>query len=133
MQQPARYENVQEIGKGAYSAVYKGRDRMTEGRYVAMKEVRIPLNAEEGIPMTTVREIGLLRQLDKFEHPNVVRYYHCVVFVYFDSEFNQHLGVLEHCSSSYEGTLLLCTVYLICISVYVVSVDVLMQLPVTGL
>jgi len=72
---PPRYENVQEIGKGAYSAVYKGRDRQTEGRYVAMKEVRIPLNSEEGIPMTTVREIGLLRQLDKFEHPNVVRYY----------------------------------------------------------
>jgi len=76
VRQPAssRYENVQEIGKGAYSAVYKGRDRLTEGRYVAMKEVRIPLNSEEGIPMTTVREIGLLRQLDKFEHPNVVRY-----------------------------------------------------------
>jgi len=71
---PPRYENVQVIGKGAYSAVYKGRDRLTEGRYVAMKEVRIPLNSEEGIPMTTVREIGLLRQLDKFEHPNVVRY-----------------------------------------------------------
>jgi len=71
---PPRYEHVQEIGKGAYSAVYKGRDRHREGRYVAMKEVRIPLNSEEGIPMTTVREIGLLRQLDKFEHPNVVRY-----------------------------------------------------------
>ena len=71
---PPRYENVQEIGKGAYSAVYKGRDRLTEGRFVAMKEVRIPLNSEEGIPMTTVREIGLLRQLDKFEHPNIVRY-----------------------------------------------------------
>jgi len=70
-----RYENVHEIGKGAYSAVYKGRDRLTEGRYVAMKEVRITLNSEEGIPMTTVREIGVLRQLDKFEHPNVVRYY----------------------------------------------------------
>jgi len=77
---PPRYENVQEIGKGAYSAVYKGRDRLTEGRYVAMKEVRVPLNSEEGIPMTTVREIGLLRQLDKYEHPNVVRYSCCVVY-----------------------------------------------------
>ena len=76
---PLRYENVQEIGKGAYSAVYKGRDRQIEGRYVAMKEVRIPLNSEEGIPMTTVREIGLLRQLDKFEHPNVVRYGLCIL------------------------------------------------------
>jgi len=82
VQQPAvpRYVNVQEIGKGAYSAVYKGRDRQKEGRYVAMKEVRIPLNSEEGIPMTTVREIGLLRQLDKYENPNVVRYCHYNVY-----------------------------------------------------
>jgi len=68
------YERMSEIGKGAYSAVYKGRDRFNEGRFVAMKEVHIRLNSEEGVPMTTVREIGLLRQLDKFEHPNVVRY-----------------------------------------------------------
>lgn len=67
------YERLSEIGKGAYSAVYKGRDRYNEGRFVAMKEVHIRLNSEEGVPMTTVREIGLLRQLDKFEHPNVVR------------------------------------------------------------
>ena len=85
---PPRYENVQEIGKGAYSAVYKGRDRLTEGRYVAMKEVRIPLNSEEGIPMTTVREIGLLRQLDKFEHPNVVRYYQHILYLYHPELFS---------------------------------------------
>lgn len=69
----SRFERMSEIGKGAYSAVYKGRDRTKEGCYVAMKEVRIRLNSEEGVPMTTVREIGLLRQLDKYSHPNVVR------------------------------------------------------------
>jgi serine/threonine protein kinase len=71
--QGQNYERMGEIGKGAYSAVYKGRDRLNENRFVAMKEVHIRLNSEEGVPMTTVREIGLLRQLDKFEHPNVVR------------------------------------------------------------
>ena len=69
----SQFERMSEIGKGAYSAVYKGRDRLNEGRYVAMKEVHIRMSSEEGVPMTTVREIGLLRQLDKFEHPNVVR------------------------------------------------------------
>ena len=71
--QGSHYERMAEIGKGAYSAVYKGRDRYNDGRFVAMKEVHIRLNSEEGVPMTTVREIGLLRQLDKFQHPNVVR------------------------------------------------------------
>jgi len=92
-----RYENVQEIGKGAYSAVYKGRDRQKEGRYVAMKEVRIHMNSEEGIPMTTVREIGLLRQLDKFENPNVVRYYrsvYCTCYVKFGSVHSTVCGYL---------------------------------------
>ena len=89
-----RYENVQEIGKGAYSAVYKGRDRLTEGRYVAMKEVRVTLNSEEGIPMTTVREIGLLRQLDKFEHPNVVRYCQSIAL------YGISLSALQPCCQS---------------------------------
>ena len=69
----SRYEQLSDIGRGAYSAVYRGRDLNNEGRYVAMKEVRIQLNSEEGIPMTTVREIGLLRQLEKYNHENVVK------------------------------------------------------------
>ncbi|XP_064455529.1 cyclin-dependent kinase 4-like [Ornithodoros turicata] len=66
------YEEVAHIGTGAFGTVYKARDRHNDGRFVALKKVRIPLN-EEGIPMGTLREISLLKQLDSANHPNVVR------------------------------------------------------------
>jgi hypothetical protein len=39
---------------------------------VALKKVRVPLT-EEGVPMSTLREISLLKQMEKYEHPNIVR------------------------------------------------------------
>lgn len=66
------YEEVAHIGTGAFGTVYKARDLLNEGRFVALKKVRIPLN-EEGIPMGTLREISLLKQLDTANHPNIVR------------------------------------------------------------
>ena len=67
-----KYEEVAEIGTGAYGTVYKARDLQNEGRFVALKRVRI-LNSEEGMPLSTIREISLLKQIDHFAHPNVVR------------------------------------------------------------
>lgn len=100
-----RYEKQTEIGKGAYSSVYKGRDLHGNGCDIAMKEVRIRLDTEEGIPTTTIREIGLLRQLDKFEHPNVVRLLDVVssnrsqhelklnlIFEHIDQDLSQYLA-----------------------------------------
>ena len=29
--------------------------------------------SEEGMPLATVREIALLKQLERFDHPNIVR------------------------------------------------------------
>ena len=77
-QSPYPEENYQrcsngQLGKGAYGTVYKGRDTKNPGSYVAIKEIKIPLQ-EEGIPMNALREIGLLKQLDKFNHPNIVRW-----------------------------------------------------------
>ena len=71
---PGQIEVIKEIGKGAYGTVYKARDTKHEGRFLAMKEIRIPVNMEEGMPMSTIREIGLLKQLEKYDHPNVVKY-----------------------------------------------------------
>lgn len=59
--------------KGAYGTVYKGRDLVNKGKFVAMKKIKIPL-AQDGVPMTTLREIALLKQLDQQEHPNIVKY-----------------------------------------------------------
>ncbi len=58
---------------GAYGTVYKARDTANDEQVVALKKVRVPLT-EEGVPMSTLREISLLKQLQKYEHPNIVRY-----------------------------------------------------------
>lgn len=34
--------------------------------------VRVALT-EDGVPMSTLREIALLKQLDAFKHPNIVK------------------------------------------------------------
>ncbi|XP_055531667.1 cyclin-dependent kinase 4 [Wyeomyia smithii] len=66
------YEELNVIGTGAYGTVYKARDLSNEGNIVALKKVRVALT-EDGVPMSTLREIALLKQLDAFQHPNVVK------------------------------------------------------------
>nr|BAB28833.1 unnamed protein product [Mus musculus] len=69
-----RYEPVAEIGVGAYGTVYKARDPHS-GHFVALKRCEVPNGgaAGGGLPVSTVREVALLRRLEAFEHPNVVR------------------------------------------------------------
>ncbi|XP_011145946.1 cyclin-dependent kinase 4 isoform X2 [Harpegnathos saltator] len=67
----ASYEELSLIGNGAYGTVYKAKDR-TSGQVVALKKVRVPLT-EDGLPMSTLREIATLKQLERFEHPHIVR------------------------------------------------------------
>ncbi len=67
------YKIQAEIGRGAYGTVYKAQDVRREGYFVALKEIRIPTTAEEGMPMSTVREIALLKKLENYEHENIVR------------------------------------------------------------
>ena len=55
---------------GAYGEVFKARCRKT-ARIVAIKRIRIEAQTL-GIPTTTLREIGLLKELSN--NPNVVRY-----------------------------------------------------------
>ncbi|XP_059384870.1 cyclin-dependent kinase 4-like [Carassius carassius] len=66
-----QYEPVAEIGGGAYGTVYKARDR-NSGQFVALKSVRVQTN-QDGIPLSTVREVALLKRLEQFDHPNIVR------------------------------------------------------------
>lgn len=77
-----QYERVAEIGGGAYGTVYKARDTES-GRFVALKSVRVQTD-QNGLPVSTVREVALLKRLEQFDHPNVVRYdrFHvlCVLF-----------------------------------------------------
>jgi len=67
------YEELSIIGRGAYGTVYKARDTVND-RVVALKRVNIVNNTEEkGVPVSTLREITLLKQLDNMCHPNIVR------------------------------------------------------------
>lgn len=68
-----QYECVAEIGEGAYGKVFKARDLKNGGRFVALKRVRVQ-TSEEGMPLSTIREVAVLRHLETFEHPNVVRW-----------------------------------------------------------
>lgn len=68
----AAYEELSLIGNGAYGTVYKARDKVS-GQVVALKKVRVPLT-EDGLPMSTLREIATLKQLERFEHPHIVSF-----------------------------------------------------------
>lgn len=67
-----QYERVAEIGGGAYGTVYKARDTES-GQFVALKSVRVQTD-KNGLPISTVREVALLKRLEQFDHPNVVRW-----------------------------------------------------------
>lgn len=69
------YEEIDVIGNGAYGTVFKAKDPCNEGSWVAIKRIKIQ-NTEEGMPMSAIREIALLKQLENYEHPNIVRYCH---------------------------------------------------------
>lgn len=56
-----------QIGEGTYGQVYKAKD-VISGAMVALKKVRLE-NEKEGFPITAVREIKILRQLN---HRNIV-------------------------------------------------------------
>jgi len=72
LRQATNYEEIGMIGNGAYGTVFKARDLRNAGQMVALKKIRVRLS-DEGVPMSTLREIATLRQLEKSQHPNIVR------------------------------------------------------------
>ncbi|KAJ1527103.1 hypothetical protein ONE63_008640 [Megalurothrips usitatus] len=61
------FDVITQIGEGTYGQVYKAKDKRTK-ELVALKKVRLE-NEKEGFPITAVREIKILRQLN---HKNIV-------------------------------------------------------------
>ncbi|KAK4875087.1 hypothetical protein RN001_011509 [Aquatica leii] len=61
------FEVIAQIGEGTYGQVYKARD-VHSNEMVALKKVRLE-HEKEGFPITAVREIKILRQLN---HKNIV-------------------------------------------------------------
>uniref|UniRef100_H3AX17 Protein kinase domain-containing protein n=1 Tax=Latimeria chalumnae TaxID=7897 RepID=H3AX17_LATCH len=71
------YELQAVIGEGAYGKVYKARD--LDGRFVALKKMNLFSN-EDGVPFSVIREVGILKKLEFFEHPNIVRLFDVSIF-----------------------------------------------------
>merc|ERR1719166_165266 len=99
----SQYRELNAIGTGAYGTVYKA-ENLKNNELVAMKKVRIALT-EDGVPMTILREISLLRHLGKYNHPNVVKLVDIchgprqeremvlyLVFEHVDQDLNAYLG-----------------------------------------
>merc|ERR1712062_124349 len=89
----SQYRELNAIGTGAYGTVYKA-ENLKNNELVAMKKVRIALT-EDGVPMTILREISLLRHLGKYNHPNIVRLLDICHGPRYDSEMVLYL-VFEH-------------------------------------
>uniref|UniRef100_A0A4W3HQF4 cyclin-dependent kinase n=1 Tax=Callorhinchus milii TaxID=7868 RepID=A0A4W3HQF4_CALMI len=62
----ASYLNLEKLGEGSYSTVYKGISRIN-GHLVALKVIKI--KEEEGVPFTAIREASLLKGI---KHSNIV-------------------------------------------------------------
>lgn len=69
------YEELEELGSGAYGTVYAARHSIT-GRVVAKKKVVVPVS-EDGVPQALIREIGTLKALQRLHHPNVAQVASC--------------------------------------------------------
>ena len=61
------FEKLNRIGEGTYGIVYRARD-LKSGEVVALKKIRME-REKEGLPVCSVREIGILMQL---RHENIV-------------------------------------------------------------
>lgn len=55
-----KYENIKQVGEGAFGQVYKSR-RVSSGEVVAIK--RMPVDRETGFPFTAIREIKLCKSM----------------------------------------------------------------------
>eukprot|EP01135_Chromosphaera_perkinsii_P009030 Nk52_evm48s1569 gene=Nk52_evmTU48s1569 len=64
----SKYEKLDKIGQGTFGEVFKAKNRDT-GEIVALKKVLME-NEKEGFPITAIREIKILKQLN---HKNIVR------------------------------------------------------------
>ncbi|CAL8274403.1 unnamed protein product [Lota lota] len=67
------YEILVEIGEGAYGKVFKARELCEQQRLVAVKMLTVHGDAECGIPPFMIREVALLRKIEHFNHPNIIK------------------------------------------------------------
>lgn len=84
----AVYERLNTIDEGTYGVVHRARNKKT-GEVVALKKVKLNKSVS-GFPITSLREINILLQLD---HPNIVRVKEVVTSKKLDGVYM----VMEYC------------------------------------
>jgi serine/threonine protein kinase len=92
------FHKVRKIGEGTYGEVYEAIDT-TNNRRVAMKKLRID-NKDEGIPITALREMCILKHL---HHENVVELYEIIqdvdkiilIFEYADMDLKMYIDKVK--------------------------------------
>ena len=79
------FHKLEKLGEGTYGSVYAARDKETD-QLVALKRIKLSGDSldREGMPQTSLREVGLLRRL---RHPHVVSLLEVVVGSKLDSVF----------------------------------------------
>nr|GEU48040.1 cyclin-dependent kinase 11 [Tanacetum cinerariifolium] len=101
------FERLKKISEGTYGVVHKARDKKT-GEIVALKKVK--MGKEEGFPLTALREIKLLGEL---QHPYVVGLKEVVmdefdgvymVMEYIDHELKSYMERMEQPFGQSEGS-----------------------------
>ena len=88
------FRKLRKIGEGTYGEVYEAMDTVNNRR-VAMKKLRIE-NKDEGIPITALREMCILKHL---HHENVVELYEIIqdvdkivlIFEYADMDLKMYI------------------------------------------
>ncbi|XP_034567110.1 cyclin-dependent kinase 6 [Notolabrus celidotus] len=71
---PLCYELLAEVGEGTYGTVYKAREVGGTQRLLAVKKFNFHGDTtESGIPAFMIREVALLRKMNKFDHPNIIK------------------------------------------------------------
>ncbi|KAI8850318.1 kinase-like domain-containing protein [Chytridium lagenaria] len=84
------YEKLERVGEGTYGIVYKAKQRST-GEIAALKKMRNE-NEREGLPISSLREIALLKTL---QHENIVR----VTEIAVGSQFGNMKAFMEYCEN----------------------------------
>lgn len=89
-----RYQIIEKIGEGAYGKVYLAKDNKYN-RQVAIKKMKLS-SVEEGVPISTLREISLLKELN---HVNVIK---LLDIIHLE---NRIILVFEYCQSDLQKVL----------------------------
>eukprot|EP01012_Entosiphon_sulcatum_P066677 TRINITY_DN9603_c0_g1_i1.p1 TRINITY_DN9603_c0_g1~~TRINITY_DN9603_c0_g1_i1.p1 ORF type:complete len:507 (+),score=116.14 TRINITY_DN9603_c0_g1_i1:52-1521(+) len=89
-----RLQNIEKVGEGGYGEVFKAKDLVTQ-RIVAAKKLRRN-HEKEGFPITSIREIKLLREL---RHRNIVP----IESIYTSSETDNVYVLFEYMEHDLDG------------------------------